>query len=148
MSIFQFESLNLEFICKRYEINKFGSFKYKIRPKSIIKQKSRVLFARNQGSAHKTKGQGVDSYKIEGFFSKIAARGGTGSSQPSDPRSTTEIRSVGERTGAVERARLASGVGCQRPEEGGGLTAGPSARGTGTNRRGPGAEHVGANRYP
>jgi hypothetical protein len=111
MSIFQFESLNLEFICKRYEINKFGSFKYKIRPKSIIKQKSRDLFARNQGSAHKTKGRGVDSYKIESFFSKITARGGTGSSQSSDPRSTAEIRSVGERTGAVERARLASGAG-------------------------------------
>jgi hypothetical protein len=24
MNIFQFESLNLELICKRYEINKFG----------------------------------------------------------------------------------------------------------------------------
>jgi hypothetical protein len=26
----QFKSLNLEFICKRYEINKFGSSKYEI----------------------------------------------------------------------------------------------------------------------
>jgi hypothetical protein len=32
MNILQFESLNLEFICKRYEINKFGSLKYKIKP--------------------------------------------------------------------------------------------------------------------
>jgi hypothetical protein len=47
MNILQFESLNLEFICKRYEINKFGSLKYKIRPKSVIKQKSKDLFARN-----------------------------------------------------------------------------------------------------
>jgi hypothetical protein len=47
MSILQFESLNLEFLCKRYEINKFVSLKYKNRPKSVIKQKSRDLFARN-----------------------------------------------------------------------------------------------------
>jgi hypothetical protein len=36
MNILQFELLNLEFICKRYEINKFSSLKYKIRPKSVI----------------------------------------------------------------------------------------------------------------
>jgi hypothetical protein len=32
MNILQFESLNLEFVCKRYEINKFESLKYKIKP--------------------------------------------------------------------------------------------------------------------
>jgi hypothetical protein len=37
MNILQFESLNLEFICKRYEINKFYSLKYKIRSNSVIK---------------------------------------------------------------------------------------------------------------
>jgi hypothetical protein len=31
----QFESLNLEFICKRYEINKFGNLKYETRSNSI-----------------------------------------------------------------------------------------------------------------
>jgi hypothetical protein len=31
MNILQFESLNLEFTCKRYEINKFGSSKYENR---------------------------------------------------------------------------------------------------------------------
>jgi hypothetical protein len=36
MNILQFESLNLEFICKRYEINKFGNLKYKNRSNSII----------------------------------------------------------------------------------------------------------------
>jgi hypothetical protein len=36
MNILQLESLNLEFISKRYEINKFGNFKYKNRSKSII----------------------------------------------------------------------------------------------------------------
>jgi hypothetical protein len=37
MSIFQFESLNLELICKSYEINKFGNLKYEIRANSVIK---------------------------------------------------------------------------------------------------------------
>jgi hypothetical protein len=37
MDILQFERANLEFICKRYEINKFGYSKYKIRPISVIK---------------------------------------------------------------------------------------------------------------
>jgi hypothetical protein len=36
MNILQFESFNLEFIRKRYEINKFFSSKYKIRSKSVI----------------------------------------------------------------------------------------------------------------
>jgi hypothetical protein len=30
MNILQFELLNLEFICKRYEINKFGNLNMKI----------------------------------------------------------------------------------------------------------------------
>jgi hypothetical protein len=30
MSILQFESLNLEFICKSYEINKFGNSKLEL----------------------------------------------------------------------------------------------------------------------
>jgi hypothetical protein len=33
----QFEPPNLEFICKRYEINQFWNSKYKIRPISVIK---------------------------------------------------------------------------------------------------------------
>jgi hypothetical protein len=36
MNILQFESLNLKFICKRYEINKFESLKYKNRSNSVI----------------------------------------------------------------------------------------------------------------
>jgi hypothetical protein len=68
----------------------------------MIKQKSWDLFARNQRPARKTKGRRVDSYKTEGFFSKTAARRGTGYPQPSDPRSTTEISSVGKCTGAGE----------------------------------------------
>jgi hypothetical protein len=35
MNILQFESLNLELICKRYEINKFGNSKYENRSNSI-----------------------------------------------------------------------------------------------------------------
>jgi hypothetical protein len=37
MNILQFEPPNLEFICKRYEINKFWNSKYNIRPISAIK---------------------------------------------------------------------------------------------------------------
>jgi hypothetical protein len=36
MNILQFESLNLEFICKRYEINKFGNLEYENRSNSVI----------------------------------------------------------------------------------------------------------------
>jgi hypothetical protein len=36
MNILQFEPLNLEFIWKRYEINKFSSSKYEIKPNSVI----------------------------------------------------------------------------------------------------------------
>jgi hypothetical protein len=36
MNILQFESLNLEFIWKSYEINKFWSLKYKIISKPMI----------------------------------------------------------------------------------------------------------------
>jgi hypothetical protein len=35
MNILQFESLNLEFIYKRYEINKFEKSKYEIRSNSV-----------------------------------------------------------------------------------------------------------------
>jgi hypothetical protein len=37
MSILQFESLNLEFICKSYEINKFRNSKYEITANFVIK---------------------------------------------------------------------------------------------------------------
>jgi hypothetical protein len=47
MNILQFEPLNLEFICKTYEINKFWNSKYKIRPIPTIKYKLEVLSARS-----------------------------------------------------------------------------------------------------
>jgi hypothetical protein len=46
MNILQFEPPNLEFICKRYEINKFWISKYKIRSTSAIKYKLGVLYAK------------------------------------------------------------------------------------------------------
>jgi hypothetical protein len=49
MNILQFEPPNSEFICKRYEINKFWNLKYKIKPASAIKYKLGVLFAITQG---------------------------------------------------------------------------------------------------
>jgi hypothetical protein len=36
MNILQFESLNLEFIYKSYEINNFGNSKYEIRANFVI----------------------------------------------------------------------------------------------------------------
>jgi hypothetical protein len=36
MNMLQFESLNLEFRCKSYVINKFGNSKYEIRVNSVI----------------------------------------------------------------------------------------------------------------
>jgi hypothetical protein len=35
MNIVLFETLNLDLICKRYEINKFGNSKYEIRSNSV-----------------------------------------------------------------------------------------------------------------
>jgi hypothetical protein len=111
MNILQFESPNLEFICKRYEINNFWSSKYKIRSKSVINKKVRGLFARKQGPAYETEGRWVDSYKTKGFFSKTAARRGTGFPQPSDPRSAAKIRSTRERVGMGGPAQMTCGVG-------------------------------------
>jgi hypothetical protein len=51
MKILQFESLNLEFICKRYEINKFWNSKYKTRSNSTIKQKGGCYSANTQRPA-------------------------------------------------------------------------------------------------
>jgi hypothetical protein len=61
MKILQFESLNLEFICKRYEINKFGSLKYENKSNSIIIYTPRVQSARLQGPARENQGRRVDS---------------------------------------------------------------------------------------
>jgi hypothetical protein len=59
MNILQFEPTNLEFICKRCEINKFWNSKYKIRPISVIKIKFGVLSARSQGLGYKLQGRRV-----------------------------------------------------------------------------------------
>jgi hypothetical protein len=75
MNILQFESLNLEFIWKRYEINNFWSLKYTIRSYYVITKKVRGLFIRIQGHARKTTGRRVDSRKPEGLFNKITREG-------------------------------------------------------------------------
>jgi hypothetical protein len=59
MNILQFEPPNLKFICKRYEINRFWNSKYKIRPISVIKIKSRGFFARNQRLSCKNQGRRI-----------------------------------------------------------------------------------------
>jgi hypothetical protein len=60
MNILQFEPLNLEFICKRYEINKFWNSNYKTRSNSVIKQKVGGFSAYTQGYARETQGWWVD----------------------------------------------------------------------------------------
>jgi hypothetical protein len=60
MNILQFESLNLEFICKSYEINKFGNSKYEIRANFVNIYKSRARSARLQGPACENQGRRVD----------------------------------------------------------------------------------------
>jgi hypothetical protein len=102
MNILQFESLNLEFICKRYEINKFYSLKYKIRHKFVIKQKVRGQSARLQGFARENQGWQVDFKQTGGLFKNFTTRRGIGLSRPSNLRSIAENRTAGERadTGA------------------------------------------------
>jgi hypothetical protein len=60
MNILQFESLNLEFICKSYEINRFGNSKYEIRANSVNIYKSTVQSARLQGPARENQRWRVD----------------------------------------------------------------------------------------
>jgi hypothetical protein len=122
MNILQFESINLEFICKRYEINKFGSLKYENRSNSVIIKKPRVQSARLQGPARENQGWWVDSKQPKGLFNKITARRGIGSAQPLDLKSTAEIRSAGEGAGAGERT-LTGGPTMSATEKGGGLTS-------------------------
>jgi hypothetical protein len=84
MKILQLEPPNLEFICKRYEINKFWDSKYKIRPISMIKIKSKVLSARSQGLGCRLLGQRVlipeswgfslQNYKPKGYKAFPAVR--------------------------------------------------------------------------
>ena len=78
MNILQFESLNLEFICKRYEINKFWNSKYKTRSNSAINEKVRGLSAKIQRPARENYGWRVDSKKDEGLFNKTTTRRGIG----------------------------------------------------------------------
>jgi hypothetical protein len=78
MNILQFESLNLEFIWKRYEINKFWSLKYKTRSNSVIIQKGRGLFIKTQGPAREFSGWWVNFNKAKGFFNKFTCEGVSG----------------------------------------------------------------------
>jgi hypothetical protein len=75
MSILQFESLSLEFICKRYEINKFWNSKYKTRSNSAIKQKARFLSAKLQGPARETRDCGLNLRNPSGYLTKLSHEG-------------------------------------------------------------------------
>jgi hypothetical protein len=75
MNILQFESLNLEFICKRYEINKFWNSKYRTRSNSAIKQKGWELFYKYSGVYNENQGRRVDIQKAKGFKQVFHANG-------------------------------------------------------------------------
>jgi hypothetical protein len=68
MNILQIEPSNLEFICKRYEINKFGNSKYKIRSTSAIKYKLGILSTKTQGLGRELQGWQVLFLESQGFF--------------------------------------------------------------------------------
>jgi hypothetical protein len=74
MNILQFEPPNLEFICNKFEINKFWNSKYKTRPISVIKLKFEVLSARSKGSTRINQGRQVDFQNAEGLFNKKTTR--------------------------------------------------------------------------
>jgi hypothetical protein len=79
MNILQFESLNLEFICKIYEINKFWNSKYNIRPIYAIKYKLGVLSAKPKGSAANSKDDRFYFSEVGGSFYKATNQRGTSS---------------------------------------------------------------------
>jgi hypothetical protein len=76
MNILQFESLNLEFIFKSYEINKFGNSKYEIRANYVNIKKFRANSARLQGPTRENQGRRVYFQQTEGLFKKTTARRG------------------------------------------------------------------------
>jgi hypothetical protein len=116
MSILQFEPPNLEFICKRYEINRFWNSKYKIRPISTKKIKSRGLSARNQGLGCKNQGWRVNFQKVEGSFNKFPNERVSGDLGRSitDQRLRLDLSAsarAGVRPSADKRVRGVSGAG-------------------------------------
>jgi hypothetical protein len=75
MNIFQFESLNLEFIGKRYEINKFWNSKYKTWYNPTINYKIRGFSTKVQGPARDNQGRWVDSQKSRVLLTKLPREG-------------------------------------------------------------------------
>jgi hypothetical protein len=72
MNNLQFESLNLEFICKRYEINKFWNSKYKIRCKNKMLG---VFLQEYRGMRAKTRDCGLNLIKPRGYLTKLPREG-------------------------------------------------------------------------
>jgi hypothetical protein len=89
---------------------------------------SRVQSARLQGPARENQGRWVDSQQTEGFLRKTTTRRGTRSTQPSDLKPTTEIRSAGER--ALTGRMAVSAIGRGRAD-----WLGPAPGGTCADRR-------------
>jgi hypothetical protein len=75
MNILQFESLNLEFICKIYEINKFWNSKYKTRSNPAIKQKGEGFLQILRGLRVKTRDGGFNLRKSRVSLTKRPREG-------------------------------------------------------------------------
>jgi hypothetical protein len=70
MNILQFESPNSEFICKRYEINKFGNSKYEIRSIMGIFECPGLNLQDYRGLRAKTRDGGFISNKARVSYAK------------------------------------------------------------------------------
>jgi hypothetical protein len=100
MNIFQFESLNLEFICKRYEINKFGSLKYENR--AILRLFKSLGFNLQvfRGLRAKTRDGGLIPNKPRVSYAKPPREGVSGNLNRMIPSARPRLDLTVERVGA------------------------------------------------
>jgi hypothetical protein len=80
MNILQFESLNLEFICKSYEINKFGDSKYEISLILWIFKSLGLNLQEYRGLREKTRDSGLILNKPRVSLIKLPREGVSGKS--------------------------------------------------------------------
>jgi hypothetical protein len=80
MNILQFESLNLEFICTSYEINKFGNSNMKLGPILWIFKSPGLNLQDYRGLRVKTRDGGLISNKPRFSLRKLPREGVSGES--------------------------------------------------------------------
>jgi hypothetical protein len=75
MNILQFESLSLEFIGKRYEINKFWNSKYKTRSNSVLTKRLGFFLQNYKGLRAKTRDCGLILENSRGCLANLPCKG-------------------------------------------------------------------------